>query len=418
MRRKSIILGIWISTILLFVICMLLGRNQEMGYRFQKEGKEGETKQNTGQVAKKKINRQAGQDSAMGCNLSFGGHYLLEEGEYLFAVGSYLSAEVTLYGKKDLPKKEDHNIYCLKGDAWEVFVSHPPESVNNEIIGRHNYWDETFVKNLIYYDDFLYYSLLYDDEPDMGGNKMQYIYRIPVQGGEAEELALAYDLFYIYNGKIYYMGLENRTEKGEQYWECVYWEMEPDGTDRREIYRRKESGGKSFTVGGGFLYVEEADGEKITGVNLENGDKRYYSIPKADIEKIYYEDGYLYIWVSDYGYTSNHIIQMDVVYGKEEYLADCIFAAWLENGYLYYIGYDNTVKKWSLNALDLETEQTSTETLGENGIPYLQTVGDDLVISISVYKENNKEKEIYFKYKANTLPLERLDRKEVVEENP
>ena len=48
-----------------------------------------------------------------------------------------------------------------------------------------------FIFDEIYYDDFHYYSLLYDDEPDMGGNRMQYIY----------------------NGKIYYMELENRTEK-------------------------------------------------------------------------------------------------------------------------------------------------------------------------------------------------------------
>lgn len=53
--------------------------------------------------------------------------------------------------------------------------------------------DETFVKNLINSDDFHYYSLLYDDEPDMGGNRMQYIY----------------------NGKIYYgIGKQNGERKG------------------------------------------------------------------------------------------------------------------------------------------------------------------------------------------------------------
>ena len=415
MKRKSIFGGVWIFVILLFGVCILWGGNQEMEYRFQKGKEKSETKQNTGQVAKEKINRQAGADSAIGYNLSFGGHYLLENGDYLFAAGPGLSAGVTLYGGKDVPEKEAYNIYRLKDDVWEVFVSHPPESVNNEMIKQHNYWDETIIRNLIYYNDFLYYSLLYDDEPAMGGNKMQYIYRIPVQGGKPEELALAYDLFYIYNGKIYYMGLENERRNG---WECVYWEMEPDGTNRREIYRRAESWGKSFTVGGGFLYVEEADGERITGVNLENGDRRYYSVPRVSMEGIYYENGYLYIWVSDYGYTSNNILRMDVVSGEKKYLADCIYIAWLENGYLYYIWYDSTVKKWSLSALNLRTEQSSTELLGENGSPYLQTVGDDLVININVYKEHSKEKEIYFKYKANTLPLERLDRREILLENP
>ena len=110
----------------------------------------------------------------------------------------------------------------------------------------------------------------YNDRPGEGGEMPRYIYRVPVQGGEPEELALAYDTFCIYGGKIYYV----EPEQGSGDREDIYWEMEPDGTGRREVYRKKADWRyRLFTAGGGCLYVE--DGEKrITGINLKNGEKK------------------------------------------------------------------------------------------------------------------------------------------------
>ena len=143
------------------------------------------------------------QGSVMGLNLSITGRRLLEAEGCLFSTGSVLDTGAALYGGGNVEAGEPYNIYRLGKRGWEVVVSHPPESVNDERITVHYDWDVTVVSNLVYYDGFLYYSLRYNDTPGEGGEKPRYIYRVPVQGGEPEELALAYDPFCIYGGKIY-----------------------------------------------------------------------------------------------------------------------------------------------------------------------------------------------------------------------
>ena len=419
MRKKVIIFAL-ISAICLSVACILWYEEMDTGDGFQKWKGDAGIKQDMGQGTVAETKQKAAkwvvtedvQGSTMGSNLSVLGYCLLEveEEDSLFAAGRDLYTGATLYGGENLPEQEDYSIYRRKGGIWEVFISHPPESV--EWVAKHYYWDETTISNMVYHDGFLYYSLLYDDEPDMGGDKMQYICRIPVQGGEPEKLALAYNTFYIYNGKIYYMVLDSQKSEG---WEYVYWEMDLDGTGRRALYRRQwKSTHISFTVGGGCLYVEEADGDGITGVNLETGDRKHYSACWTFIRQLYYENGYLYIVNEDY-YSGCTILRVDAVWGKEEQLTDSCASAWLEGRYLYYTNYDSTVKRWTISILDLETEQMSVEVLeeSEGANTRLQTVGDDLVVILS-----NRERDIYYRYGSNTLQLERLDRQEVPAENP
>ena len=351
------------------------------------------------------------QGGAMGFNLSIMGRRLLEAEGCLFVTGQGLDVGAALYGGGNVEAGEPYNIYRLGNRGWEVVVSHPPESVNDERITVHYEWDVTVVSNLVYYDGFLYYSLMYDDRPDVGGENLQYIYRVPVQGGEPEELALAYDPFCIYGGKIYYV----EPERGSGDREDIYWEMEPDGTGRREVYRKKaELYHRLFTAGGGCLYVED-EGNRITGVNLETGAMKSYSMSGMNVEGFCHENGYLYIWIqSAQAYTHADIFRMDVVSGEKEYLANHVTGTWLENGYLYYTWSDHSVEdeKRNLSVLNVETKQLETEALTERGGAWPQTVGDDLVVTVNIYRNMEKEKAVYFRYRAGVLPLERLGREE------
>lgn len=159
-------------------------------------------------------------------------------------------------------------------------------------------------------------------------------------------------------------------------------------------------------------------------MNLKTGERKRYSTSGLDIDGICYENGYLYILAaSDFDYTLHNIYCMDVVSGEKEYLADYISSVWLENGYLYFVWCDWSREDWpyNLGVLNLGTKQLSTEeTLWKKGSSYLQVVGDDLLVSMATY-ENwihlKEEKDIYFRYRAGTLQLDRLDRKEKLEEN-
>ncbi len=349
------------------------------------------------------------QGSVMGFNLSIMGRRLLEAEGCLFVTGQGLDVGAALYGGGNVEAGELYNIYRLGKRGWEVVVSHPPESVNDERITVHYDWDVTVVSNLVYYDGFLYYSLRYNDRPGEGGEKPRYIYRVPVQGGEPEELALAYDTFCIYGGKIYYV----EPEQGSGGREDIYWEMEPDGTGRREVYRKKADWRyRLFTAGGGCLYVE--DGEKrITGINLKNGEKKSYGMQGMSVEGLYHENGYLYIHARNYA-TGKEIFRLDAVSGEKEYLAEDFYWAYMENGYLYYVWNDHPSEDGELNlsVLNVETKQLETEVLTESSGAWLQTVGDDLVVDVDIYKNMEKEKAVYFRYRAGVLPLERLDREE------
>ncbi len=386
--------------------------------RLEESEAKRDTKKKDGQRGKQKVWQwmdrewvveEDTQGSAMGLNLSITGRCLLEAEGCLFAMGYGLEAGAALYGGGNVEAGEQYNIYRLGNRGWEVVVSHPPKSVNDERVTVHYDWDETYVSNLVYYDGYLYYSLLYDDRPGEGGEKPRYIYRVPVQGGEPEELALAYDTFCIYGGKIYYV----EPEQGSGGREDVYWEMEPDGTGRREVYRKKADWRyRLFTAGGGCLYVE--DGEKrITGINLKNGEKKSYGMQGMSVEGLYHENGYLYIHARNYA-TGKEIFRLDAVSGEKEYLAEDFYWAYMENGYLYYVWNDHPSEDGELNlsVLNVETKQLETEVLTESSGAWLQTVEDDLVVDVDIYKNMEKEKAVYFRYRAGVLPLERLDREE------
>ncbi len=386
--------------------------------RLEESEAKRDTKKKDGQRGKQKVWQwmdrewvveEDTQGSAMGLNLSITGRCLLEAEGCLFAMGYGLEAGAALYGGGNVEAGEQYNIYRLGNRGWEVVVSHPPKSVNDERVTVHYDWDETYVSNLVYYDGYLYYSLLYDDRPGEGGEKPRYIYRVPVQGGEPEELALAYDTFCVYGGKIYYV----EPEQGSGDREDVYWEMEPDGTGRREVYRKKaELYHRLFTVGGGCLYMED-EGNRITGVNLENGEKKSYGMQGMRVDGLYYENGYLYIQTHNYP-TGKKIFRLDAVSGEKEYLAEDFYWAYVENEYLYYVWNDDPSEdgKLNLSILNVETKQLETEALTERGVVRLQTVGDDFVVTVDIYRNREKKKAVYFRYRAGVLPLERLDREE------
>ena len=431
MGKKAGFLFVGMSVICLFAACLLCYGGRKTGYRFQKMKEECREKWETGQEKEQKIKQKMEQQTEQdwvveedvegpyGGKLSYSGRFLLTEKDTIFVAGFELDTGAALFGGENVPDKEEYNIYRLKDGIWEVFASHPPESVNNEEIKYHCFGDVTSVRNLICYDGFLYYSLLYDDEPGMGGDRPEYIYRIPVQGGEAEELALAYDTFCIYKEKIYYIGVEG-SKNG---WEYVCWEMEPDGKNRRAVYRRREAGNrkcKVFSIGGGCLYMEGADENGITRVNLDTGDIKYYNTLQTDIVNLYYENGYLYILTDDHHNGGNIVWRMDVVTGEIEQLVERVdYFICLENGYLYYLWHDPSNGNETINVLNLDTGRSSAETLEEKGNSHMRIVDDKFVVITYVYGENwNKEKDIYYIYKINTLPLERLDRKEVPVKTP
>ncbi len=217
----------------------------------------------------------------------------------------------------------------------------------------------------------------------------------------------------------------------------VYQEMELGGENKREIYRTDmQTWGSVFALGGGCLYLLEWDDEKewITGVNLETGDTRYYSMGGMSIYTLFYEGGYLYI--SSFSNTVS-IFRMDVSSGQTEYLADCIEMAWrppseiaiseecdfmntvwLENGYLYFMWQDKNaaLERWLFSALDVETKQMSTEVLVEKESEswqedrgYLEVVGDEAAVCRNV----GGEKIFFYRFRANALQMDRLERKEI-----
>ena len=131
------------------------------------------------------------------------------------------------------------------------------------------------------------------------------------------------------------------------------------------------------------------------------------------VDGLYYENGYLYIQTHNYP-TGGKIFRMDVVSGEKEYLAKDFYWAYMENGYLYYTWNDHYGGdgKLNLSVLNVETKQFETEALTESGAAWLQIVGDDFVVTVDIYRNREKEKAVYFRYRAGVLPLERLDREE------
>lgn len=384
--------------------------------------------------------------SLMGSNIvGISGRAILEEGDSLYAAGYRLPMAMELYGGDGVLDWEDYNIYRLKDGKWELFASNPPEKVED----RYGIMvDEGVAMNLMCYGGFLYYGVCYKHtwDEDRIFDTAQFVYRVPIQGGGAEEVVeTKYESkFYIYNGKIYYMPREYVREEKDWFSytrDNVYQEMELGGGDKREIYRTDmQTWGSVFALGGGCLYLLERDDEKkwIIGVNLETGDIRYYDMGGMSIYALFYEDGYLYI--SSFRSATSDIVsifRMDVSSGQTEYLADCIEMAWrppseiaiseecdfmntvwLENGYLYFMWQDKNaaLERWFFSALDVETKQMSTEVLVEKESElwqedrgYLEVVGDEIAVCHNV----GGEKIFFYRFKANALQMDRLEKKEI-----
>ena len=143
--------------------------------------------------------------SLMGSNIvSISGRAILEEGDSLYAAGYRLPMAMELYGGDGVLDWEDYNIYRLKDGKWELFASNPPENVED----RYGIMvDEGVAMNLMCYGGFLYYGVCYKHtwDEDRILDTAQFVYRVPIQGGGAEEVVeTKYESkFYIYNGKVY-----------------------------------------------------------------------------------------------------------------------------------------------------------------------------------------------------------------------
>ena len=173
MGKKSMFFGTGVAVVLLFAIYLLWNGRQDAGYRFQKRQEECSTKWDTGQRIRQKARRKETQQkeqewvvtedvqgSSMGRNLSYRGRFLLkvEEEDSLFVAGRELYAGAALYGGEDVLEQEIYNIYRLKDGVWEVFVSHPPESVNNERIEHHNWRDEEYRRTILRKRSIVYFD--------------------------------------------------------------------------------------------------------------------------------------------------------------------------------------------------------------------------------------------------------------------
>ena len=376
-------------------------------------------------------NTETGMDSAKGCGLSVRGRMVEEGKDCMYAVRDGFSLARALYGGMG-GEENDHDIYCLKDGKWELFVSHPPESVNNREITHHSYHDRTYVSNLVYHDGFLYYSLLYEKNYGEGEPlyKPQYIYRAPEQGGEPEELALCHSTFHIYNGKIYYR-TAGEPEGEECRWEELYWEMEPDGSGRRVVYCRKSDrvsyyASRLFTVGDECLYAghEEDGGIKITKVSLKTGDLSFFTAGN-NVESLYYENGYLYLYAGDTdGDHKKKVERISMVSGVGECVAGGLGTGdgvWMENGYLYYtkreVLAESKGEVYCLNMINVDTGQRLTEDMGgaagNRYTTYLAEVGGEILCETRKYQQGEEigEEIKRVKYTAGTLDMEKEVRK-------
>ena len=322
----------------------------------------------------------------------------------------------------------DYNLYRLEGDEWKLFASHPPESVEDDTLGK-LYWHETFICNIISNNGFLYYSVIYDEG---GSFNREYIYRINEQGGKPEQLACSFGIFYIYNDRIYYRTLDETYDeeslRGDYFFIC---EMGLDGENKREIYRGKDNAsyerGRTFALGGGCLYVVCGMGIKsVIGINLKTGDRKYFYVGRDYISRFCYEDGFLYMCAGDI--VERHkdsIYRMDVMSGRKELVARNVVDAWLENGFLYCITVEEEKKRniCRLKIYDLKKNESVSVMLDEreDGIlpMHLEVVGNELLIELQAYRMvNGPFKRLstrYYKCRANTVLIHQLDLQKITQ---
>ncbi len=328
----------------------------------------------------------------------------------------------------------DYNLYRLEGEEWELFASHPPESVEDDTLMK-LYHDETLVSNLISYNGFLYYSVMYDDAPGEGGVKREYIYRINEQGGKPEQLACSFGIFYIYNDRIYYRTLDettvNKPAQDRYFYIC---EMGMDGENKRKIYRGRDNAdlerGRTFALGGGCLYM--VCGERIKsviGINLKTGDRKYFYVGRDYISRFCYEDGFLYMCAGDIiEPRKDSIYRMDVMSGRKELVARNINDAWLENGFLYCITVEEEKERniCRLNIYDLGRNMSASVMLDEREdeiLPiHLEVLGDELLVELNIFRQESYSYSYiglgtrYYKCRANTAFINEIDLQKLTQE--
>ena len=326
----------------------------------------------------------------------------------------------------------DYNLYRLEGEEWKLLASHPPESVEDDTLMK-LYHDETLVSNLISYNGFLYYSVMYDDAPGEGGVKREYIYRINEQGGKPEQLACSFGIFYIYNDRIYYRTLDettvNKPAQDRYFYIC---EMGMDGENKRKIYRGRDNAdlerGRTFALGGGCLYMVCGEEIKsVAGINLKTGDRKYFYVGRDYISRFCYEDGFLYMCAGDIiEPRKDSIYRMDVMSGRKELVARNINDAWLENGFLYCITVEEEKERniCRLKIYDLKKNESVSVMLDEreDGISsmHLEVVGDELLIELQAYRRVDgpyrRLSTRYYKCRANMAFINEIDLQKLTQE--
>ncbi len=306
--------------------------------------------------------------------------------------GCIYSRDMEVYDgepSEETGEDNDANIYRLKEGKWELFASHPAAEEDP-------WWVEFSVRNLAYYNGYLYYILLRDYDPGTGTVGKDYsICRVPEQGGDVEELVKCAGNFFIYQDEIYYRTFENGIR--------CYFKMKSDGSDKERIYF-DNSGDNSYppyadyAVGGGCLYL--IDGEKIVGINLETGIRKEFETSAVFIKGMFYEAGKLYV-VSR---RDSIIWQLDVKNGKEINITEGIHGVlsdeWIHKGYMYYVEWEEKEGEilYSFKAMNLATgERLQWDSVSFERHPVtclLEVVDNQVIIRCEVYEKRYFKKEI------------------------
>lgn len=96
-------------------------------------------------------------------------------------------------------------------------------------------------------------------------DKPSYIYHVPEKGGEPVELTLCENVFYIYEGKIYYRVVDKTTK--------TFRETDLDGSNKRIVYQNALDESNSYhynnMLAAGGKHISE--GREAEGIYYYNG---------------------------------------------------------------------------------------------------------------------------------------------------
>lgn len=338
-----------------------------------------------------KVEQDALGKEAIGGNLS-NIVYSTKGNEYIY------TTNLGFYGGDDPGDEGNYIIYRYKDNKWEVFVSHPIESLSRE--GYFIY--ERYIWNLTYYKGYIYYILVDNFDPSLGGAEDYYLYRASEQTGNVEKLGNCYSKFYIYNNKIYYM-----TQNFQYDAIRVFWEMNLDGSDKKIAHYQKRDAynqsGDNYAVGGGSLYwIDEND--NIRAINLKTKKEKIYAINfNRYVIGLHYESGKLYIE------NPISVYQLNLKSGdlKEftEYTKD---SAWVYKGCLYYIEHKNISED--------ETDKVhyycrKRDLISEEIITWYETDDYDFSIYLEVLENNIliRKRYEYFMFDINEIGTIKLE---------